>query len=219
MPLDLVNPFDEVVIIGKRYKIAVPPQGSTVIAALTPTGRHVSHANALHHTRNSKGGGGRATRLERYTGGHGGRKKGVHVGKSLAGGLEQLGKIPKVKKVPTAPKNFLGGSRPDSSAASDASGPSVFSLKRTSGKAIAGGAAGTGAASAFALSRRKGDDDTASKAFGALPGGAAMPAKVIPKMSRPAGPVTPKAPLAPRAPVSALNSNMPAGARTGRRLS
>ena len=47
----LINPFEETVVFGKAYPIAWPPQGETVIRALVPTGRHVSHANKLTHVK------------------------------------------------------------------------------------------------------------------------------------------------------------------------
>lgn len=65
---NLVNPYEEVVVFGKAYPVALPVPRSTTIRALVPTGSHVGHGNALVHVRNSKGGGGRATKLERYTG-------------------------------------------------------------------------------------------------------------------------------------------------------
>jgi len=65
---NLVNPYEEVVVFGKAYPVALPVPRSTTIRALVPTGSHVGHGNALKHVRNSKGGGGRATALERYTG-------------------------------------------------------------------------------------------------------------------------------------------------------
>lgn len=64
----LVDPFSEVVVFGKAYPVAWPPQGAASVKALLPTGRHVSHANRLSHTHNSSGGGGKATTLERYAG-------------------------------------------------------------------------------------------------------------------------------------------------------
>jgi hypothetical protein len=84
MALNLVDPFAEVVVFGKAYPVAWPPPGATSVKALLPTGRHVSHANALLHVRNSRGGGGKATRLEHYTGKKsGGRATSlVHVKKS-----------------------------------------------------------------------------------------------------------------------------------------
>jgi hypothetical protein len=89
----LVDPFSEVVVFGKAYPVAWPPQGATSVKALLPTGRHVSHANRLHHTHNSRGGGGKATTLEHYTGRKsGGRTKLQQFGKgSVAEGLRMAG--------------------------------------------------------------------------------------------------------------------------------
>jgi hypothetical protein len=76
MALILVDPFAEVVVFGKAYPVAWPPPGATSVKALLPTGRHVSHANALLHVRNSRGGGGKATkaralhRQEEWRAGH-----------------------------------------------------------------------------------------------------------------------------------------------------
>ena len=62
--MDIINPFEELVVFGK--KLPLEPQRSTIIAALRPTGRHVSHANDLTHVRGVASGGA-ATKLERYT--------------------------------------------------------------------------------------------------------------------------------------------------------
>ena len=62
--MDIINPFEELVVFGK--KLPLEPTSSTVIRALRPTGRHVSHANALTHVR-GRADGGPATRLEHYT--------------------------------------------------------------------------------------------------------------------------------------------------------
>ena len=213
--------------IGKRYKVAVPPQSSTVIRAITPTGRHVSHANALGHWTGPSSGG-HATRLERYTPRKGGKmgvghKKAtlLHVGKSLAGGFEALGKIPKVKKVPTAPKSGLGDRlkngpiQPPSPGATPDAQPSVFSLKRTSGKAIAGGTAGGIGLGAYGLHRHnqyeRGQGALASKALAPVTPPAVTALK-------PTKPLLAKSPVVASGPTSKLNSNMPAAAKTGRRL-
>ena len=85
--MNLINPFEETVVFGKAYPVAWPVERAQTLAALVPTGRHVSHANALSVTRNPRGGGGRATRLERY-----GRRKvskgSVAQGLSMAGGAK-----------------------------------------------------------------------------------------------------------------------------------
>ena len=67
--MTLINPFEEVVVFGKAHSTLETSWGTNVrvIAALVPTGRHVSHANALTHKHNSRGKGGRATRLQRYS--------------------------------------------------------------------------------------------------------------------------------------------------------
>lgn len=66
MSKSLVNPFEEVVVFGKAYPVALPVSGSTRLRALVPTGAHVSHDNKLTHVR---GGGPTITRqqLQRYT--------------------------------------------------------------------------------------------------------------------------------------------------------
>lgn len=62
--MDIVNPFEELVVFGK--KLPLEPVSSTIIGALRPTGRHLGHANDLgHFTGGTQGG--PATRLERYT--------------------------------------------------------------------------------------------------------------------------------------------------------
>lgn len=59
---EIYNPFE------KAYR-PDPGDASNVrtIACIVPTGRHVGRANRLVHVRNASGGGGRATRLERYS--------------------------------------------------------------------------------------------------------------------------------------------------------
>ena len=74
--MDLINPFEDVVVFGKAYRNVWPVESAQTIAAIVPTGRHVSHANDLSVTRNSRGGGGRATRLEVYRG----KKRGLRQG-------------------------------------------------------------------------------------------------------------------------------------------
>lgn len=101
---DLINPFEEFVAFGKAYPIAWPPQGAKVLTALVPTGKHVSHANDLSVTRNSSGGGGRATKLERYTRGR--VKKGSPTqGLFMAAG--QKGAMPLRNPAGTAPATSL----------------------------------------------------------------------------------------------------------------
>ncbi len=214
MSLDLINPFEEMVIVGKRYKVAVPVPSSHVIPARTPIGSHVSHANALKVVRNSKGGGGKATRLERYTARSSGGKKGVHVKKDLGDDPDH----PTIK----APKGSYS-----STDAPLKSGAKFLTKKKVGiGAGIVGG---TLAATGIARSKKKSNDDV-PQLVGASKGlaGAALP-KVAAKPKVSAGnmlsglgvaksPTTPQAPKPPKAPVSALNSNMPAAATTGRRL-
>lgn len=83
---NLINPFEEVVVFGKAYPVALPVSHATTIRALVPTGGHVGHGNALKHVHNSSGGGGRATKLERYTG-KGTKKAGSPVAKGIRTGL------------------------------------------------------------------------------------------------------------------------------------
>lgn len=65
MSKNLVNPFEEVVVFGKAYPVALPVPGARTVRALVPTGRHVGHANDLKVVRRS-GSGGRSTKLEIY---------------------------------------------------------------------------------------------------------------------------------------------------------
>lgn len=78
--MDLINPFEEVVVFGKAYPVAWPVASATQLKALVPTGKHVGHGLRLSHTRIA-GGGGKATRLERYT-------RGKKVSKGIAEGLQ-----------------------------------------------------------------------------------------------------------------------------------
>jgi hypothetical protein len=71
--LDLVDPFNETVVFGKAhrssdgtYRRAWPPAGATSVSSLLPTGRHVSHANALVHVKGKKTKGRNANNLEVY---------------------------------------------------------------------------------------------------------------------------------------------------------
>jgi hypothetical protein len=68
MSKSLVNPFEEVVVFGKAYRVALPVPSSTGISAMVPTGRHISHKNKLHIVH---GGGPKITRqqLQIYHGG------------------------------------------------------------------------------------------------------------------------------------------------------
>lgn len=57
-----------------------------IIHALVPTGRHVGSANNLVHVHNSRGGGGKATDLERYRG------HGTKLGRKMAGPIHKAAK-------------------------------------------------------------------------------------------------------------------------------
>ena len=66
--MELINPFEETVVFGKAYRTPADATSSRVVPALRPTGRHLGHGLDLKHVTNSGGGGGPATRLERYKG-------------------------------------------------------------------------------------------------------------------------------------------------------
>lgn len=112
MSKNLVNPFEEVVVFGKAYPVALPVPSSTTIRALVPTGGHVGHGNDLKVVRNRKGKGGRATKLEHYRGGH--AKQGMGPfgkaalplpnpgGPSVANGLSMIANQAKPSRVPMA---------------------------------------------------------------------------------------------------------------------
>jgi hypothetical protein len=279
------------VIVGKRYKIAVPPQTSHVISARTPTGSHVSHANALKVVHNSKGGGGKATRLERYTPRKGGKMGVGHrkatllqVGKSVERGLEMVEGAKKVTRVPKGESGYHGGQmgariadaqmyRMSDDQAAEAFGrrtdrrvaglpkvrrnrfgkgfaddPDHPTIKAPAGSysstdvpkaakfltkkkvgigagVVAGGLTGAG----IIRSKKKSNDDV-PQLVGASKGlaGAAVPkvtgtpkptpGNLLSGLGAAKGPTTPQTPKPPKAPVSVLNSNMPAGAKAGRRL-
>lgn len=61
--MELYDPFEQII---KNYGRGIESPPVRVITALMPTGRHVGTANALTHVHNSRGGGGRATKLEVY---------------------------------------------------------------------------------------------------------------------------------------------------------
>lgn len=102
--MDLIDPTEETVVFGKAYPVAWPPPGSTPLRALVPTGAHVGHGNALKVVHNRRGGGGRASRLERYTGKGGLKSVGPYgkVGKSVADGLAMVAATPRATKVAQA---------------------------------------------------------------------------------------------------------------------
>ena len=99
--MQLVNPFEEVVVFGKAYDLM---SGSAPVAvrALVPTGGHVGTANDLKVVRRN-GGGGPATKLEIY------RRRKSSVGKAaprkgVANGLKLIASQPKPATV--APQKF-----------------------------------------------------------------------------------------------------------------
>jgi hypothetical protein len=67
--LDLVNPFEEVVVFGKAYSLQNVTTGTNVrvLRAMMPTGKHIGTGQNLVHVHNSKARGGPATKLEHYT--------------------------------------------------------------------------------------------------------------------------------------------------------
>jgi hypothetical protein len=66
MSKSLINPFEEVIVFGKAYPVALPVPSSTKLRALVPTGAHIGHANDLQVFH---GGGPRIPKqaLQRYT--------------------------------------------------------------------------------------------------------------------------------------------------------
>ena len=230
MSLDLINPFEEVVIVGKRYRIAVPPQSSQVISARTPTGRHVSHANALKVVHNSKGGGGKATRLERYTPRKGGKLGVGHRKATLLKVGKAAGLYPFEKGFGDDPDHPTFKAPAGSFSSDDAplkTGAKFLTKKKVGIGAgvVAGGLATTGI-----IRSKKKSDNQVPQLVGASKGltGAALPkptgtprptpGNLLSGLGGAKGPTTPQAPKPPKVPVSALNSNMPAAATTGRRL-
>jgi hypothetical protein len=81
--MELYDPFEQ---ISKNYGRGIESPKVRIIAALMPTGRHVGNANALHHTHNSRGGGGPATKLERY---HHKSSGSVHKGMVFQDGMSK----------------------------------------------------------------------------------------------------------------------------------
>lgn len=115
MSKNLINPFDEVVVFGKAY----PVVDVTNVRSGTPkthTGRGVGHGQRLTDVKNSKGGGGRATKLERYSGGHASGRVGPFgkslvtalttptnaIGSKLGGSLQKTAKVPGLVPKPPA---------------------------------------------------------------------------------------------------------------------
>jgi hypothetical protein len=81
MSKSLINPFEEVVVFGKAYPVALPVAHSTKIRALVPTGAHVGHGNKLVVVH---GGGPKITRQQLQTyHGHGRGLSEGPFGKSL----------------------------------------------------------------------------------------------------------------------------------------
>jgi hypothetical protein len=62
--MDIINPFEELVVFGKAFPLE--PTGSTALAALRPTGRHLGHGGDLTYVR-GKASGGKQPQIERYT--------------------------------------------------------------------------------------------------------------------------------------------------------
>lgn len=92
--MELYDPFQE---IAKAYPNPVDSPKVRILTALVPTGKHVGSANSLVHVRNSHGGGGKATSLERYKG------HGTKLGRKMAGPIHKRG-----VETPSALK-LLGG--------------------------------------------------------------------------------------------------------------
>lgn len=85
---NLINPFEEVVVFGKAYSVVKAdgmPESTHVRSGSPKThiGRHVGHGQKLGHFVNSKGGGGKKSGLERYTGKHASQRVGPFHGKHL----------------------------------------------------------------------------------------------------------------------------------------
>lgn len=80
MSKNLVNPFEEAVVFGKAYPVAVPAQRAVVLRALVPTGKHVGHGQALERYTGKKSGG-RKAGVEHY------RSKGKRSSVHRAGGF------------------------------------------------------------------------------------------------------------------------------------
>lgn len=85
--MDIINPFEEIVVFGKR--LPMEPQSSTRLRALKPTGKHLGHGLDLTHVR-GRASGGRATKLERYTTSPKGLRQGPFSGSSLKNGSKLL---------------------------------------------------------------------------------------------------------------------------------
>jgi hypothetical protein len=103
--MDIINPFEELVVFGKR--LPLEPMSSTVIGALHPTGKHVGHGQDLGHFRGPKSGG-KAGHLERYTTKVRGLRQGpfkkglvpVAAKGTVQNSLNLISKIPKPTTVP-----------------------------------------------------------------------------------------------------------------------
>lgn len=98
--MDLINPFEEPMSFGKAA--TTPPQSSTTIRALVPTGRHVGHGQDLTHVRGPKSPAS-GTLLEHYRGKK--TKQVVQpVGKSAKRSLEEILERYRPTSVPKAQK-------------------------------------------------------------------------------------------------------------------
>jgi hypothetical protein len=102
MSKNLVNPYEEVVVFGKAYPVALPVSSATTIRALVPTGSHVGHGNDLKVVRNSRGHGGRRAGLEHYTAKPKGLKQGP-FGKAAPTGLARPGMLTAAKVAASGP--------------------------------------------------------------------------------------------------------------------
>lgn len=77
--MELFDPF------AKNYGRPIEAPPVRILTALVPTGAHVGSANDLVHVRNRSGGGGPATKLERYKG------HGTKLGRKFAGSVHKRG--------------------------------------------------------------------------------------------------------------------------------
>lgn len=82
--MDLVNPFEQVVVFGKAYSTQSVLHGTNVVTlrSLVPTGKHVGTGNNLVHASGPKKGG-PATKLEHYRKGKVGKAAGSTVGRAI----------------------------------------------------------------------------------------------------------------------------------------
>ena len=106
MSKNWINPFEEVVVFGKAYTV-VSETNVRYTGSLVHTGKHVGHGQRLTEVKNSSGGGGKATKLERYAGGHSSQRVGP-FGKSLSfSGLKRAKKAAAVVPAPYVPHSMV----------------------------------------------------------------------------------------------------------------